>query len=148
MYGSRKACGQLPLGSGDWDTGISLPLSRTAERSSHVNIPFDSGNDKWSCFIVRESRNSSNDQNGGISSTERVCPACCGWLQGPFGATPPGVPTTERDVRLSTLFFPYSVSSDKQHFKWHLRESESLSYWDHSGPASPGAKQLEYWGGF
>jgi len=50
-----------------------------------------------------------------------------------------GFPPPKRDVRLSILFSTYSTSSNKQHFRQHLTQSECLSSWD-SRPAPPGAK--------
>ena len=44
------------------------------------------GSDEQSCFLVRKSSNSLNDQSGVTLSTDRVCMLCCTLIGGQFDA--------------------------------------------------------------
>lgn len=65
---------QLPHGTSNCFNCMALPCSKSPERSCHVINLFGE-----SCYLVRQSHNSLNDQEGTLQdTTEGICAASCG----------------------------------------------------------------------
>lgn len=102
---SRGSCRQLPLST------MIVPLAwpylyLTAQQQVLMwTASLDRSSDEQSCFLVRKSYNSLNDQNGATLSTDEVCMLHCALMGGQFDAAQPGDPASKEILAYLCYYF-------------------------------------------